>query len=139
MESPGQSKVRATAIPGHHTHTHTVYVFSSALTARSARSVLAGPRDRLRHPDTAYQKSAIHSLKHGLADASNYILELAAAVCTAIPPLSVQFVQTFIYPIRCMDLTLPEFGFTSTLFLQTSPWESLRVANNTWRPFIQCK
>ena len=47
--------------------------------------------------------------------------------------------QTFIYPISCVDLTLPEFGFTSTLFLQTSPWECLRVANNTWRPFIQCK
>ena len=35
-------------------HTHTVYVWSSALTASSARSVLAGPRDRLGHPDTAY-------------------------------------------------------------------------------------
>ena len=75
-------------------HTHTLCVCSSALTASSARSALAGPRDRLGHPDTAYHKSASQSLKHGLADALKYILEWAAAVCTAIPHLSVQFVQS---------------------------------------------
>ena len=69
-----------------------MYVFSSALTPSSARAALAGPRDRLGHPDTAYHKSASHSLKHGLADALKYILEWAAVVCTAIPHLSVQFV-----------------------------------------------
>ena len=67
-------------------HTHTVYVSSSALTASSARSAIAGPRDRLGHPDTAYHKSPSHSLNHGLA-------EWVVAVCTAIPHLSVQFVQ----------------------------------------------
>ena len=71
-----------------------MYVFSSALTPSSARAALAGPRDRLGHPDTAYHKSASQSLKHGLADALKYILEWAAAVCTAIPHLSVQFVQS---------------------------------------------
>ena len=38
-------------------------------------------------------ESASPSLKHGLADALKYILEWAAAVCTAIPHLSVQFVK----------------------------------------------
>jgi hypothetical protein len=37
--------------------------------------------------------------------------------------------QTFIYPIGCLNLTLAVFGFTYTLFLQTSPWESLRVGD----------
>ena len=91
-------------------HTHTVYVCSSALTASSARSALAGPRDRLGHPDTAYHKSASQSLQDGLAavctaiphlsvqfvqslaDAIEYNWEWAAAVCTAVPHLSVQFV-----------------------------------------------
>ena len=71
-----------------------MYVFSSALTPSSARAALAGPRDRLGHPETAYHKSASHSLKHGLVDALKYILELEAAVCTAIPHLSVQFVES---------------------------------------------
>ena len=75
-------------------HTHIVYVCSSALTPSSTRSVLAGPRDRLGHPDTAYHKSASHSLMHGLADALKYTLEWAAVVCTAIPHLSVHFVQS---------------------------------------------
>ena len=57
--------------------THTVYMCSSALTPSSARSALAGPWDRLGHPDTAYHKSASHSLKHGLADDFKYILEWA--------------------------------------------------------------
>ena len=35
------------------THTHTVYVCSSALTPSSARSALAGPRDLQGHTDTA--------------------------------------------------------------------------------------
>ena len=39
-----------------------------------------------------YHRSASHSLKHGLADALKYILEWAAAVCTA--HLSVQLVQS---------------------------------------------
>ena len=67
---------------------------SSALTASSARSALAAPRDQLGDPDTAYQKSARHSHKHGLVDALKYILEWAAVVCSAIPHLSVQFVQS---------------------------------------------
>ena len=50
-------------------------------------------RDPLGHPDTSYHKSDSHSLKHGLVDALTYILEWAAVVCTAIPHLSVQFVQ----------------------------------------------
>ena len=66
----------------------------TALKASNARSDLASPRDRLGHLDTAYHKSASHSLKHGLAYALNYILEWAAAVCTVIPHLSVQFVQS---------------------------------------------
>ena len=37
---------------------------------------------------------ASQSLKHGLAVALKYILEWAAAVCTAIPHVSVQFVQS---------------------------------------------
>ena len=41
--------------------------------------------------------------------------------------------------LSCMDFKLPEFGFISTLFLQTSPWENLRVGNNIWRPSRQCK
>ena len=69
-------------------------VCSSALTASSTRSALAGPLDRLGHPDIAYHKAASHSLKHGLVDALRYILEKASAVCTAIPHLSVQFVQS---------------------------------------------
>ena len=71
-----------------------MYVRSSALTPSSARSAVAGLRDLHGHPDTAYHKSAIHCLKHGLADALKYIQEWAAAVCTAIPHLSVQFVQS---------------------------------------------
>ena len=47
--------------------------------------------------------------------------------------------QTLIYPISCVDLALPEFGFTSTLFFQTSPWESLRVANDTLTRSMLCK
>ena len=58
-------------------------------------SALAGPRNRLGHPDTAYHKSASHSLKHGLVDALKYILEWAAAVCTTVPHFSIQFVQSF--------------------------------------------
>ena len=60
-------------------HTHTVRVCSSALTPSSARTAPAGPRDLQGHPDTADQKSATHSLKHGLA------AWWAAAVCTAVP------------------------------------------------------
>jgi hypothetical protein len=56
-------------------HTHIVYVCSSALTPSSTRSALAGPRDQLGHPDTAYPKSASHSLKRGLAEALKYTLE----------------------------------------------------------------
>ena len=71
-----------------------MYVCSSALTANSARSACAGPCDRIGHPNTADHKSASHSsLKHGLMDALKYILEWAAAVCNAIPHLSVQFVE----------------------------------------------
>ena len=55
-----------------------------------------------------------------------------------VPPFGASD-RTFIYPIHCLDLTLPEFWFTYTLFLQISPWESLRVTNNTWIPSIQCK
>ena len=32
-------------------------------------------------------------------------------------------IQSFIL-FSCLELPLPEFGFTSTLFLQASPWES---------------
>ena len=71
-----------------------MYVCSSALTASSVRSALAGPRDRLGHLDTAYHKSASHSFKHGLADALKYILKWAAAVCTDVPQLSLEFVQS---------------------------------------------
>ena len=35
--------------------------------------------------------------------------------------------QTFIYSISCLALPLSEFGLTPTLFLQASPWDSLRV------------
>ena len=38
-----------------------------------------------------------------------------------------QNIQTFIYPIWCLDLTLSELRFIATLFFQTSPWDSLRV------------
>ena len=50
------------------THTHTVYVCSSAIP----------------HLSVQFLRS--------LADAIKYILEWAAAVCTAVPHLSVQFV-----------------------------------------------
>ena len=98
-----------------------MYVCSSALTASSARSALAGPRDRLGHPDTAYHKSASHSLKHGLADALKYILEWAAVVCTAIPHLSVQFVQSLADAIKHLfyrhDLSYHDLLLTAcTLF-----------------------
>ena len=73
-----------------------MYGCSSALTASSARSALTGPQDRLGHPDTAYDKSASHSLKHGLMNSLKYILEWAAAVCSAIPNLSLQFVQSLV-------------------------------------------
>ena len=75
-------------------HTHTVYVCSSALTPSSTRSALPGPWDWLGHQDAAYHKSASHSLKHCLAEALKYTLEWAAAVCTAIPHLSVHLVQS---------------------------------------------
>ena len=102
-------------------HTHTVYVCSSALTASSARSAFAGPRDRLGHPDTAYHKSTSHSLKHGLADALKYILEWEASVCTAIPHLSVQFVQSLADAIKHLfyrhDLSYHDLLLTAcTLF-----------------------
>ena len=94
-------------------HTHTVYMCSSALTASSARSALAGPRRG--HPDTAYHKSASHSLKHGLADALKYIQEWAAAVCTAVPHLYVQFI-----------LSLDHFSVLSEL-----PWRDCFDQFNT--------
>ena len=71
-----------------------MYLCSSALTASSVISALAGPRDRLGHPDTAYHKTASQSLKHGLADAIKYILEWAAAISTVIPHLYVQCLQS---------------------------------------------
>ena len=52
-------------------HTPTVCACSSALTPSSVRSALAGPRDLKGHQDTAYNKSATHSLKHGLAQAAD--------------------------------------------------------------------
>ena len=41
-----------TTILGHCAHTHTVYACSSALTPSGTRSALAGPWERLGHPDT---------------------------------------------------------------------------------------
>ena len=100
MIRPGQFAFRGIA------HTHTMCVCSSALTPSSARSALAGPWDRLGQPDTAYHKSASHSLKHGLADALKYILEWAAVVCTAIPHLSVQFVHCTVCTLYSLWLML---------------------------------
>ena len=104
--------------PGH-AHTHTVNVCSSALKASSARSALAGPRDWLGHPDTANHKSASHSLKHGLADALKYIIEWAAAVCTVIPHLSVQFVESLADAILLMLLSTTGNG-SSCLYCSSS-------------------
>ena len=60
---------------------------------RADLAPLARTQDRLGHPNNAYHKSASHSLKHGLADALQYTLEWAAAVCTEVPHLSLEFVQ----------------------------------------------
>ena len=95
--------------------THTVYVCNSALTASSVRSALAGPRDQLGHPDTAYHESASHSLKHGLADALKYILEWAAVVCTAMP---VQFVQSLADVWKKTDLNSYTEGLKLTFLEQ---------------------